>query len=152
MASSSKGDFIVASKYRLIRKIGSGSFGDIYLGINITNGEVSLCYAFLCKQFPHPPRRKSPSNSSRLALVIRSFCTKAKCTKYCKAVSAFRTFGKHFFPPSSKRNSTHHQSAAGMAPSVNTTSLSWTCSVPHLRTSSISAHGGENCFFRHSPL
>lgn len=50
MASSSKGDFIVASKYRLIRKIGSGSFGDIYLGINITNGEVSLCYNLLYKQ------------------------------------------------------------------------------------------------------
>ena len=52
MASSSKGDFIVASKYRLIRKIGSGSFGDIYLGINITNGEVRSCYAFSRKQFP----------------------------------------------------------------------------------------------------
>lgn len=32
-------DFLVGGKYRIIRKIGSGSFGDIYLGINITNGE-----------------------------------------------------------------------------------------------------------------
>lgn len=29
----------VGNKYRLGRKIGSGSFGDIYLGVNITNGE-----------------------------------------------------------------------------------------------------------------
>ncbi|EEB17186.1 cAMP-dependent protein kinase catalytic subunit, putative [Pediculus humanus corporis] len=32
-------EFIVGGKYRLMRKIGSGSFGDIYLGINISNGE-----------------------------------------------------------------------------------------------------------------
>ena len=32
-------DFIVDGKYRLVRRIGSGSFGDIFLGINITNGE-----------------------------------------------------------------------------------------------------------------
>ena len=37
--STSRSEFIVGGKYRLVRKIGSGSFGDIYLGINITNRE-----------------------------------------------------------------------------------------------------------------
>ena len=40
-------EFLVNGKYRLVRKIGSGSFGDIYLGINISNGEVSIVHLAL---------------------------------------------------------------------------------------------------------
>ena len=32
-------DLRVGNKYRLGRKIGGGSFGDIYQGVNITTGE-----------------------------------------------------------------------------------------------------------------
>jgi hypothetical protein len=39
-ASSSRSDFIIADKYRLIRKIGSGSFGDIYYGKTLSGNEV----------------------------------------------------------------------------------------------------------------
>lgn len=35
----SSSEFVVGMRYRLIRKLGSGSFGDIYLGINQSNGE-----------------------------------------------------------------------------------------------------------------
>lgn len=32
-------EFVVGGRYRLVRKIGSGSFGDIYMARNISNGE-----------------------------------------------------------------------------------------------------------------
>ena len=51
MATSSKCEFLVNGKYRLVRKIGSGSFGDIYLGINTANGEVcSMLIVVSCCQ------------------------------------------------------------------------------------------------------
>ncbi|XP_013185084.1 casein kinase I isoform X2 [Amyelois transitella] len=34
-----RGELLIIGKYRIIRRIGGGSFGDIYLGINISNGE-----------------------------------------------------------------------------------------------------------------
>ena len=38
-SSVSKSEFIVGGKYRLVRKIGSGSFSDIYLAVNVVNSE-----------------------------------------------------------------------------------------------------------------
>lgn len=43
----------VGNKYRLGRKIGSGSFGDIYLGTNISNGE-EVAIKLECVKTKHP--------------------------------------------------------------------------------------------------
>ncbi|XP_030382393.1 casein kinase I [Scaptodrosophila lebanonensis] len=39
LMKDNRSEILVGGKYRVIRKIGSGSFGDIYLGISIQNGE-----------------------------------------------------------------------------------------------------------------
>lgn len=37
---------VIDEKYNIIRKIGGGSFGDIFLAINITDGEVYFLFYF----------------------------------------------------------------------------------------------------------
>ena len=91
--SSNKSEFLVSGKYRLVRKIGSGSFGDIYLGINVTNGEVS--FAFLKKEFVYSRLRNTkighePSNGQlnsvylegRIKLLLNQ--EKGQSCKKCK--------------------------------------------------------------------
>lgn len=39
-------ELLITDKYRITRRIGGGSFGDIYLGINIANGEVSNNFSY----------------------------------------------------------------------------------------------------------
>lgn len=46
-------ELIVGSKYRLGRKIGSGSFGDIYLGTNVMNSE-EVAIKLECVKAKHP--------------------------------------------------------------------------------------------------
>lgn len=38
---SSRREILVTGKYKVLKKIGGGSFGDIYLAINIASGEVN---------------------------------------------------------------------------------------------------------------
>jgi casein kinase 1, alpha len=51
--SKSSGDFVVNGKWKLVRKIGSGSFGDIYLGVNIEDNEEVAVKLESC-QARHP--------------------------------------------------------------------------------------------------
>lgn len=39
-SGTAKSEFIIADKYRLMRKIGSGSFGDIYYAKSLNGEEV----------------------------------------------------------------------------------------------------------------
>ena len=40
------GDSVVGGRYRVVRKIGSGSFGDTYLGVEILSGLVRFAFPF----------------------------------------------------------------------------------------------------------
>lgn len=86
----------VGKKYRLGRKIGSGSFGDIYLGTNMTTGEEvaiklesvktkhpqllyeSKIYRILhggCKFFPHGCSSTQKKRDSHTIFFMYILCT-----------------------------------------------------------------------------
>lgn len=69
--SGSKTEFQVGGKYRLVRKIGSGSFGDIYLGVNITNGEVCI--------IPNVPYSAQIKQSEYVLVHLAIFCSIKNC-------------------------------------------------------------------------
>lgn len=110
---TSRSEFIVGGKYRLVRKIGSGSFGDIYLGINITNGKqqnailayflfdyliLFLFVWWLTNGIPNIhdlnfQEKKQPSNWNPLRQGILNCFMNPSYTRYCKEGLVFRTFG-----------------------------------------------------------
>ncbi|KAG5606221.1 hypothetical protein H5410_027713 [Solanum commersonii] len=71
----------VGNKYRLGRKIGSGSFGEIYLGTNIqTNEEVAIkllsMYATLILDY-HWNDRNAAKCDGKIVVVSLGLCDKA---------------------------------------------------------------------------
>ena len=53
-SSASRSEFIVGGKYRLVRKIGSGSFGDIYLAVNVSNNTEEVAVKLESQKARHP--------------------------------------------------------------------------------------------------
>lgn len=80
-------DTMIAGKYRIVRKVGSGSFGDIYLGINITNGEVRPRYT--CPHVRARPPYDSPLSLSPRVFVPRASLSPVPCRIPFRVLSTF---------------------------------------------------------------
>ena len=76
-----RNQIIINGKYRLLRKIGSGSFGDIYLGMNVNHGgEVAI--KIESTDAKHPQLQYE----SRIYRVLITDSNSAYITAYCKFV------------------------------------------------------------------
>jgi serine/threonine protein kinase len=51
--NSSKANLMVAQKYRIQKKVGSGAFGEIYKAVDVSNGdEVAIKFEPIKSKFP----------------------------------------------------------------------------------------------------
>ena len=65
----------MGKKYRLGRKVGSGSFGDIYLGTNVTNGqEVAIKLERAQSKHPQLIYEAKPVNAPGMPQAGGSVC------------------------------------------------------------------------------
>ena len=95
-AENSAPELRVAKKFRLIRKIGQGSFGEIFLGkyvaCSVGPALSNFHEIFAFQACMSGPARRLPSNSSLCIAVTHSSCTRRRSFDTSRVVWAYRRF------------------------------------------------------------
>ena len=80
-------EIVVDGKYKMIKKVGSGAFGDIYKGNSFFTHRLSCLH---CQLSTILPMTKLLSNSSKQKLNLLNFTMRRNSIKFLKGQSAFQ--------------------------------------------------------------